>query len=286
MRSFLTGILGVLLLAAACTSPKVETVASSDFSKIITAGGTVTEIVYELGFGDQIIATDRTSTYPESMQALPSIGYRNQIKAEGILSLAPSVVLIEKDYLNAEVVTQLQSAGVEVHLYNKTSSPAETKVLVAELAALFGVDDKGAEINAAIDRDMEGLSIFLKENPSAPTAAFVMARGPETVFLGGEKTFASAMFQLAGIQSAAVGFDDFVPLTPESLVSINPDYLVFFDSGIQSLGGPQGMASVVGIKETTAFQNGNLVALDGLYLSGFGPRVGKAALELAKAVRK
>ena len=47
--------------------------------KIITAGGTITEIVYSLGFGDQIIATDRTSTYPKEMQALPSIGYRNQI---------------------------------------------------------------------------------------------------------------------------------------------------------------------------------------------------------------
>ena len=64
--------------------------------------------MYTLGLGDRIIATDRTSTYPEKMQSLPSIGYRNQIKAEGILSLAPDIILAEEDYLSDDVLDQLK----------------------------------------------------------------------------------------------------------------------------------------------------------------------------------
>lgn len=75
---------------------------------------------------------------------------------------------------------------------------------------------------------MEELNTYLVSQESMPKAVFIMARGPETVFIAGEKTFASEMFNLAKVETAATGFDEFAPLTPESLVSMNPDYLVFF----------------------------------------------------------
>lgn len=78
--------------------------------------------MHELGFGDQIIATDITSTYPASMQQLPSIGYRNQIKAEGILAQAPDLVLIEEGYLNPDVVEQLKAAQVNIHIFFQNHS--------------------------------------------------------------------------------------------------------------------------------------------------------------------
>ena len=243
-------------------------------------------MVYELGLGDQIIATDRTSTYPASMQALPSIGYRNQIKAEGILALGPDVVLIEEGYLTPDVVSQLQATSVKVEIFKKPMQVEETKELVTQLAGFFGLEEKGKEVNQTLDQDLASLQAYLSKHEDKPSAAFVMARGPETLFIAGEKTFAQSMFALAGIRAVATGFDEFVPLTPESLLSINPDYLVFFDSGLESLGGKSGLGHVQGIKGTQAYQLEQVVSMDGHYLSGFGPRVGKAALELAQAVRQ
>jgi iron complex transport system substrate-binding protein len=103
--------------------------------------------------------------------------------------------------------------------------------------------------------------------------------------MAGEETFAQEMFRMAGLQPAGQGFNDFVPVTPESLVLMNPDFLVFFNSGLESLGGKEALAQVNGLGNTTAVQKGQVISLDGQYLSGFGPRVGKAALELAKAAR-
>ena len=82
------------------------------------------------------------------------------------------------------------------------------------------------------------------------------------------------------------GFKEFIPLTPEALVAMNPDFLLFFESGIQSIGGMDGVKNIRGIENTSAFSKNQIISMDGQYLSGFGPRVGKAALELAKAVRK
>ncbi|MBN7810087.1 ABC transporter substrate-binding protein [Algoriphagus sp. H41] len=274
----------ILLLFFACGKATTDSTEKQS-RKIITAGGTITEVMDALGFSGQIIATDITSTYPESMKSLPSIGYRNQIKAEGILALGPDLVLIEEGYLSPDVVEQLKAAQVNIHLFKKPLTVDGTKTLVTELAAFFEVSEKGAEINKAIDADMAELASFLEGKTSKPKAIFVMARGPETVFVAGDKTFATEIFKMASLETTATGFDEFAPLTPESLVQMNPEFLVFFESGIQSLGGKEGLTKIQGIEETDAFKNGQIVALDGQYLSGFGPRVGKAALDLAKATR-
>lgn len=272
-------------ILVACSAPSEDQHANSN-RRIITAGGTITEIVDALGFGDEIIATDITSTFPASMQELPSIGYRDQIKAEGVLSLGPDLVLIEEGYLNPDVVAQLKAANVSIHSFPKPTSVADTKKLVTEIADFFDEQEKGQTINKTIDSDLAELNTYLESTSTQPKAVFLMARGPETVFIAGDKTFAAEMFELVNIQTEATGFDEFIPMTPESLVKMNPEYLVFFDSGIKSLGGKEGLRAIQGIDQTEAFKNGHIVALEGQYLSGFGPRVGKAAMELAKAVRQ
>lgn len=281
----------LLLSLLSCASGEKKSIELNEENipeRIITAGGTITEIVHTLGFGERIIATDRTSTYPKQMQALPSIGYRNQIKSEGILSLSPDMVLVEEGYLSEDVVSQLKLMDLKVHFFNKPSNPKETKVLVKELAGLFEVPDKGEQINEKISKDLESLETYLlqKDEENSLTAAFVMTRGPETLFVAGENTFAEEIFNLAGIKLAANGFEEFIPLTPESLVSMSPDYLVLFDSGLESLGGLEGLAEVNGVKETKAYKEKQVLSFDGHYLSGMGPRVGQVALELAKRVRR
>ena len=63
-----------------------------DTSRVITLGGPVTEIVYALGAGKSVIATDVSSYYPEAVTKLPKIGYQRTLTAEGIISLKPSLV--------------------------------------------------------------------------------------------------------------------------------------------------------------------------------------------------
>jgi iron complex transport system substrate-binding protein len=274
-----------ILLMGSCKAPQKQESSAREARKIITAGGTITEIVDALGFGDQIIATDITSTFPASMQQLPSIGYRNQIKAEGILSLGPDLILAEEGYLSEDVVSQLKSAQIEIHFFKKPLRVEETKKLIIDLAGFFEAQVERNRILDQLQADLDSLQSYLALNNSRPKAAFIMARGPQTVFMAGEDTFAQSIFELAGLQPAATGFKDFVPVTPEALVIMNPEFLVFFNSGIESLGGKEGLGQVKGLSETAAFKNGHILSFDGQYLSGFGPRVGKATLELAKAAR-
>jgi iron complex transport system substrate-binding protein len=285
MKSFYLYLLSMLLMA--CQPPKEKTeTAETTLRQLITAGGTITEIVHELGFGGQIIATDITSTYPASMQELPSIGYRNQIKAEGILSIGADAILVETGYLNPEVIEQLRSAQVEVLTFDKPKTVEETYQLIDDLSEYLEVQDKGEQLKEKLQEDIQELESYKAAHPKKAKIAFVMARGPETVFLAGEETFAAELFELAGLENTATGFNDFVPLTPEALISMNPEYLLLFESGLATLGGKEGVSNINGITQTVAYQEDRIIAMDGNYISGFGPRVGKAALELAKAINE
>ena len=47
----------------------------SENHRIITVGGSVTEIVYSLGLGNQVVAVDQSSTIPDAISDLPQVGY-------------------------------------------------------------------------------------------------------------------------------------------------------------------------------------------------------------------
>ena len=44
-------------------------------SRIVVAGGSITEIIYFLNSEEKIVALDVTSNFPEKAKELPSIGY-------------------------------------------------------------------------------------------------------------------------------------------------------------------------------------------------------------------
>ncbi|MBD8490614.1 ABC transporter substrate-binding protein [Echinicola sp. CAU 1574] len=282
MKRFITlFLISALMLSCGSKSSKStqqEEIYSS--KKIITAGGTITEIVFALGHGDEIIATDRTSTYPASMQSLPSIGYRNQIQAEGILSLGPDMILVEEGYLNDDVLFQLQNSGKEVHVFEKPLDKSSSISLIESVGQLFKEEENSKKLVGNLEQDFSRLETLKTKDKRNPEVIFIMSRGPETVFLAGKETFADAIIQLAGGKKSPVDFEGMKPLTPEALAAINPEYILLFESGWKASGGKDGLKAIQGITETEAWKKDQLIAMDGHYLSGFGPRLGKAAIEL------
>src|SRR5690606_2105580 len=100
------------LAAAAITVAAVAAHAASP--RVVSVGGSTTEIVYALGAGDALVGVDSTSLYPAEADALPDIGYVRQLSAEGLLSLNPDLILAGSEAGPAAALEQSASAGVEI----------------------------------------------------------------------------------------------------------------------------------------------------------------------------
>jgi len=261
----------------------VET--KTEAHKIVSLNGAVTEIVAALGHEKEIIGVDVTSTFPETIKTTAKdLGHVRTISIESIIALKPTVILATEKDLSPELAEKIKGAGIEAHIFKQDFTPEGSKKLIADVAGVLKHADFKA-LTDKIDADLAKVQPIAK----APKVLFIYARGAGTLMVAGTNTPIEKTIALAGGQNAITEFEDYKPLTPESLIKGNPDVILLFTSGLESLGGVDGLLKIQGVSQTNAGKNKKIIALDGALISGFGPRVGEgvAALnsELVKAVK-
>ncbi len=246
--------------------------------RIITAGGAASEIVCALGHCAHIVATDRTSTFPEHLQGLPSIGYRSGISAEGIIAQRPDLIIFEREYPTPELATQLASSGIQTLAIPGDKTLAAAKERIQLVAKQLGKKAEGDALVTRIDTQLSELTQKLGKSPQ-PTVLCVYARGAGNLQVGG-KNSAFDLLKLAGAKNAAEQIEGYKPLNAEALLVANPDFILFFTSGLESLGGIEAALNITGVAQTTAGKKKQIISMDGGKLTSWGPRIAEAAWEL------
>ncbi|HZY78485.1 MAG TPA: ABC transporter substrate-binding protein, partial [Cyclobacteriaceae bacterium] len=258
--------------------------------RIITAGSAMTETVCALGDCAKIVATDKTSLYPTEVTKLPSIGYRSGINAEGIIALKPTLFIVEKMYVEDAVVKQIASAGVKVVEIPRAYDLAGTKELIRTISRSLNKTSQGDQLIAKMESQLAEASAIVKKgksNPAyrqaGPKVLCIYNRGTSSFDVAGNNSFANIL-PLVNATPAITGVEGYRPLNTEALIASNPDYLLMFESGVKSLGGVEGVLKVPGVDQTTAGKKKQVIVMDGIKLSNFGPRLGEAVKELAETL--
>ena len=253
--------------------------------RIVSLDGITTEILFALGVGEKVVGRDDSSYYPPEAQRLPSVGYQFRLSAEGILSLKPTLVIGREDVRPKEVVEQLERAGVAVVLVPATPSVEGAKAKIRTVAQAVGRVEQGEALVRALERDLLLLKAFQAQH--APkgrlNALFLYLRSPGTTCVCGEGSPPVGVMALAGLDNAAQGIRECKPMTAESVVAARPEVIVVFKKGLESVGGLEGLLKLPGVAQTPAGEKRKVVTMDDLYLGSFGPRAGRAALDLFRA---
>ena len=252
--------------------------------KIISLNGTISEILAGLGLEHNIIGTDVTSNYPESLKSKPKVGHNRNISAEGIIALQPDVVTGLTTEIKPELAAQLKTAGIKLVLFTQEFSADGTRKLIKAVAASFGGQQQAASMIKKLDTDLSAAN-KVNKTTTKPKILFIYARGTGTMMVAGDNTPLTKIIQLAGGQNAVTGFNDYKPLTSEALVAANPDVILLFSSGMESLGGAAGLLNVQGVSQTNAGKNKKFITMDGELLTGFGPRLGQAVAQLSQKLK-
>lgn len=258
----------------------------SDPSRIVSLNGDITEILFELGVGNQVVGVDLTTTYPEVATQLPDVGLGRRFDAEAVIGLAPTLVIGDTQIGSEESIAKVRGAGVPVAIIEPT-------------ATLAGVERKIATIATIVDRESEGLALAervnseinealaLAENTSdTPDAAFVYVRGPETLLMFGNGMPTHFLITAANavdvLGEAGVTFAQ--PLSAERLVASDPEVIITPTQGFEILGGLDSFLSLPGVADTRAGEQERIVTFDEALILGMGPRVGDALAQLVVAL--
>lgn len=266
--------------AHACEEPAI------DSSRVAVAGGSITEVMYFLGVEDRIVAVDTTSNYPPAAMELPSVGYVRALSTEGLLSLNPSLILGENDMGPPAVIEQVTDAGVDVVRIAEAYNAAGIVGKIRCIATILDIAEHGERI---IDEEVDPVLIALDEISDAdgtrtPRGAVILGLRDGTPLGAGRGTSGHGLLEMAGAINVLEGFDDWKPVSMEAMLQANPDFIVVPNRGVDDAGGTSALLDHPGLRLTTAAREGNLIAMDGMSMLGFGPRTLTTAVELANLI--
>ncbi|MYW81934.1 iron complex transport system substrate-binding protein [Streptomyces sp. LaPpAH-199] len=281
---------------AAAPAPKLPvTVDSADGTKvtidstdrIVPLTGSLSEIVFTLGFDRQVVARDITATF-EQAEKLPVVTRAHDVSAESVLSLKPTIVLADTTTGPSEAVDQIRDAGIPLLVVEPAKELADVGRRIDTVAEALGVPSAGAELKK---RTEDRIAAVQKSIPAAqdgrkPRVAFLYLRGSAAVYLlGGAESGAGSLLEAAGAVDAGKESGlkkDFTAITSEALAKAAPDAILLMTKGFESVGGMEGLVKIPGIAETPAGMDRRVVTVDDGMLLNYGPRTDRVLTEIVE----
>jgi iron complex transport system substrate-binding protein len=281
-RQHLQQWLALGALSAAAWLPRPANAANR---RLICVGGALTEIVYALGASADLAGVDTTSLYPPAAQALPSVGYARTLSAEGILALAPSMVLATEDAGPSSVLRQLENAGIAVHTLAANHQFEGLLQRIQKVGELTGHPLEANELQARLRTEWQQVRTSVEAHATvSPRVLFILSHSMSQIMVAGQDTSADAMLRYAGARNAMQGFSGFKPLTPEAVIAAKPDIILLTDMGLKAAGSKAAILKLPGLAQTPAGRKQRIVSMETMLLLGFGPRLPLALKELDRSL--
>lgn len=273
------GLIAISMMSAALANDHMH----ADAKKIVSVGGSVTEIIYALGAQDRLIARDSTSTYPEEAKELPDVGYMRRLAPEGVLSVEPDLIISEAGSGPQETIDVLKEAGIP---FITIPDGYDRDAIVAKINAVgetLGLEDKAAELAKKVSAEIQAAedAAAAKAGENKKRVMFVLSTREGRIMASGAGTAADGIIKMAGGVNAVEGFFGYKQLSDEAVTLAAPEVVVMMARGSHSTKAEE-LFAMPSMVTTPAAETQSLVLMNGLYLLGFGPRTAGAVADLNK----
>lgn len=286
--SVLVALLSAVSLLAACgddddsanvgaDDTTTSTASAATYDHILSISPTATEVLFAIGAGEQVIAVDDQSSYPEDAPKTDLSSFEPNVEAiagydpDLVVSSSSDPTLVDGlEKLGIDVLVQEAAVEIEdvfdqiLELGDKTGHPAEARALASTMRA--------------------GLTEIKVANAERPALTAYWELDP-TYYSVTSNTFIGKLLGFANITSIAdeakAEANDYPQLSAEFIVQADPDLIILADTKCCQ----QDAASVAarpGWDRMKAVTDRMVVELDDDIASRWGPRI----VDLLEAISK
>jgi len=244
--------------------------------RIVSLLPSLTEAVCVLGACNKLVATDRWSNWPASVQRLPKAGGLDDANVEMVMAQRPDLVLLSA---SSRLAQRLRGLGLTVAELD-AQNLAQLHQLLNTVAALLGHPALGEQHWQALQAEVRQAHALV---PPAAQGSHVYFEISNTLYAAGESSYIGELLTRLGARNvvpAALG--PFPRLGPEFIVRVNPDVIILAAEDAPGLPGRPGW------NRLQAIQAGRVCAVPAEaydVLSRPGPRLGQAARFLAQCLK-
>ncbi len=259
--------------------------ASQKDTRIVCLSKHLTEMMFALGKGHDLVAVDLTSSYPDSARLLPTVGYHRALNPEGIVSMKPDLVIHSNDIGPANVIPQLDKLGLTIKTFGAANTYDSAEIVLKQLGDYFGVGEKADSIVAKMVSEKLFIQDLRKQVRDTPTVMVIHYGQANNVFfvMSGRKGAADQMITYAGGKSALYDAKGARQLSAEAIATANPDIIIATNYGFDKMGGTvASFKSVPGVALTNAAKNNRIYRFEEHDLVYFGPRSADNIIKLMR----
>lgn len=259
-----------------------EVTLAAPAQRIVTLAPSLTEFVFAVGAGGQLVGRDELVDFPAEALDIASIGSTYAaLNTEAILALEPDLVLAA-EINTPEQVKELEDLGLTVYYLNNPLTYAELFEQVNLFGQFTGHEEEAAALAESLAARVEAVESAVATVTEKPTVFYeIDGTDPAKPWTTGPGTFMDTMItQAGGVNIGSVLSDPYAQISVEEIVAQDPNIIILGDTlygvTIESIAERAGWADLTAVKE------GSIFAFDDNLASRPGPRLVDGLEELLK----
>jgi iron complex transport system substrate-binding protein len=236
--------------------------------RIVSLSPTATENLFAIGAGEQVVAVDDQSNYPEDAPTTDLSGYEPNVEA--IASYEPDLVVYATE--PGDLGSSLEGLGISALLQPAASDMRDVYGQIEQLGLVTDHVEEAEAVTFEMREDVSAIGV----------AAATLGRGlsfyhelDDTYYSVTSDTFIGHMYEIFGLENiadeakgAAGGYPQ---LSAEYIIEADPDLIFLADT--KCCGQTRAtVAARPGWDRIEAVEQGNVIALDDDVASRWGPR--------------
>jgi iron complex transport system substrate-binding protein len=260
-------------------APGGEVTIAAKPERIVSLSPTATEMLFAIGAGEQVIAVDDQSNFPEDAPTTDLSGYEPNV--ESIASYSPDLVVYATE--TGDLRSSLEGVGLTA-----LQQPAARHLRdVYRQIEQLGLVTDHVETSTALTERMKQEIGSITDDAAGTTGLSFYHELDDTYYSVTSDTFIGQLYELVGLRNiadrakgAAGGYPQ---LSAEYIIDADPDLIFLADTKCCG----QSAATVAdrpGWERIGAVEQGNVVPLDDDVASRWGPRVVEYLRVIADAI--
>lgn len=247
--------------------------------RVITLAPNLTELVFELGFGDRVVGNTSYCNYPDSAKKIEKIADLLTVNLENIASLQPDLIFITAEGNSKSDYSKLVDLGYKVFVSNPRHYNGIKKTLL-DMGKIFNKTDYAQSIVENWDERIE----IVKTNHDKliyKSVMFLISTNP--IFSVGKKSFVHQILTYAGLENITGDSEISYPMyNREELLIRNPDYILMYETNNNDINVL--LESYPEWNTLSAFVNERVFYINADLYSRPGPRFVEAVEDLYKLI--
>lgn len=251
-----------------------EVTLAAPAQRIVSLAPSLTEVLFAVGAGEQVVGRDEYSDFPEAALSVESIGSTYEtLNTEAILALEPDLV-VAAEINSPEQIKALEDLDVAVYFFK---NPTDFEGMYQHLeitGQLTGHTEEAGALVESLKARVDAVTQKVASLTEKPKVFYEIdaSGGVDKPWTSGPGTFMDTLVSMSGgVNIGGVLSDSFAQISLEEIVLQDPDFIILGDTAFGVT--IESIAERPGWENLSAVKNGSIFAFEDDFASRPGPRL-------------